>query len=170
MALQWRRGIFFLRMSKAIYNRLEILSPWFLRKDVFKYAKSNNYPAESLQSLTDVELLKLKMVQLYVLPQSQKRIIQQEKRAIGKACEEVQLVSNFATYTAPRVSRNALTLGKIPISYEIFEVAPVLSSGEGSWTEWIQTWGNAGGNFGNVDTSLTNSRRQGKKSQCRQRP
>ena len=66
-------------MSKEIYNRLELLSPGFLRKDVFKYAKSNNYPVESLQSLADVELLKLKMCQLYVLPQSQQIIIQQEK-------------------------------------------------------------------------------------------
>ena len=68
-------------MSKEIYNRLEILSPWSLRKDVFKNAKSNNYPAESLQFSTDVELLKLKMAQLYVLPQSQTRILQQEKES-----------------------------------------------------------------------------------------
>ena len=49
------------------------------RESVFKYAKSNNYPVESLQYFADVELLKLKMAQLYVVPQSQKRTLQQEK-------------------------------------------------------------------------------------------
>ena len=66
-------------MSKEIYNKLELLSPGFLRKDVFKYAKANSLYTESLQSFADVELLRLKMAQLLVLPQSQKRILQKEK-------------------------------------------------------------------------------------------
>ena len=136
--------IFSLRMSKEIYNRLEILRPVPLREDVFKYAQSNSYPSESLQSFTDVELLKLKMAQLYVLPQIRKRIIQQEKESSGKACEEVQFVSNFSTYATPRVSRNTLTLGKIPNPYGIFEVPPVQSSGMGSLAECLRTWKNTG--------------------------
>ena len=66
-------------MSKEIYDGLELLIPGSLRKDVYKYAKTNNFPVWTLQSFTDVELLRIKIAQLYVLPQSQKRISQQDK-------------------------------------------------------------------------------------------
>ena len=97
---KWRlsdkRRNLFIRMSKEIYNRLELLSPCFLRKDVFKYAKANSLYAESLQSRTDGELLRLKMAQLRALPQSQKRILQQEKSHRGKLAKK---------YNWPQISR-----------------------------------------------------------------
>ena len=86
----------FLRMSKESYNRLELLSPWFLRKDVSKYAKANSLYTESLQSFTDVELLRLKMALLRPLPQSQKRILQKEKGHREKLAKK---------YNRPRISR-----------------------------------------------------------------
>ena len=88
MAHRRKRGVYFPRMSKEIYNMLDLLSPGFLRKDVYKYAKTNNSPVETLQSFTDVELLRLKIAQLHVLPQSQKRILQQEKGPSGKYAQK----------------------------------------------------------------------------------
>ena len=71
-------------MSKEIYNRLALLSPGFLRKDGYKYAKTNNFPVETLQSFTDAELLSLKIAQLYVLPPKVRKESYRRKRAIGK--------------------------------------------------------------------------------------
>ena len=95
MAMQGQRKTFSFECLK-IYNRLELLSPWFVRKDVFKYAKANSLYAESLQSRTDGELLRLKMAQLRALPQSQKRILQQEKSHRGKLAKK---------YNWPQISR-----------------------------------------------------------------
>ena len=74
-------------MDKEIYNRLDRLSPGFLRKDVSKYAKANNLYTEALQSFTDVELLKLKVAQLYGLPEIRKRILQKRKRVTEKSLQ-----------------------------------------------------------------------------------
>ena len=100
----------FRRMSKDIYNRIEVLSPGYLRKDVFKYAKTNNPAVETLQSFTDVELLKLKIAQLHVIPQSQRRILHQEngyrgstqRNTIGLKFSVLRDPSSIAKYSSAR--------------------------------------------------------------------
>ena len=100
-------------------------------------------PVESLQPFTDVELLKLKFAQLYVFPKPEKNLTPWQ-RTIGELCREVQSVSNFSPRATPVVTRNTLTIGTISNPYEIFQVSPVLSSGDGSWGECLQTWRNQG--------------------------
>ena len=129
-------------MSKEIYNKLELLIPEILRKDVFKYAKSNSLYKESLHPFTDVELLRLKMAQLHVLPQSQKRILQKEKSLRGKLAKKYNWPRIFRLAQPHRVSRNTLTIGNISNPYGRFEVSPALCLGGGSWAECLQTWRN----------------------------
>ena len=83
------------------------------------------------------------MAQLYVLPESRGRILQNEKSQRGKARNGAQAASNLSTYATPRATGNTLTLGNISSPYEIFEFPPSLCLGEGSWTNCIRTWGNA---------------------------
>ena len=79
MVLRRQGGNLHRRMSKEIYNTLEIPTLCNLGNDVSKGAKSSNFSAGPLQSLADVELLKLNIAHLNFWPRSQKRIIQQEK-------------------------------------------------------------------------------------------
>ena len=119
---------------------LEHIKPCFLKTDVYKYAKANNLPVEPLKSFTDVELLRIDMAQLFALPKSPKRILEQKRNSPGKARKAVQLVSNFSSYATPVVDRDNLPLGNISNPYEIIRVSPVLSLGEGLWIECLQTW------------------------------
>ena len=121
---------------------LESSKPGFLKTDFYKYANANNLPVEPLKPFTDVELLRLDIAQLSILPKSQKRILEQTRDSHGKSRKEVQLVSNFSPYTATIVNKIKLTLGNIPNPYEIIQVSPVLSLGGGSWAECLQTWRN----------------------------
>ena len=128
-------------MYKEIYNKLDLLSPGFLRKDVFKYAKSSSLYAESLQSFTDAELPRVKWPNCTSYPKPEKNLTKWKEQS-GKASDEVQLASNFSTYTTHRVSRNTLTIGNISNPYGRFEVSPALCLGGGSWAECLQTWRN----------------------------
>ena len=110
MAHRRKRGVYFPRMSKEIYNMLDLLSPGFLRKDVYKYAETNNSPVETLQAFTDDELLKLKIAQLHVIPQSQRRILHQEngyrgstqRNTIGLKFSVLRDPSSIAKYSSAR--------------------------------------------------------------------
>ena len=105
--------------------------PGFLKTGFYKYAKSNNLPVEPLKSFTDVELQRIDMPQLSFLPKSRKRIVEQNRDSPAKSRKEVQFVSNFSSYTTPIVNKGKLTLRNITNPYEIAQVSPVLSLGEG---------------------------------------
>ena len=82
-------------------SRLNAIEMGFLKRDSIKFAKSSGMFREGLGNMPDKELMSLSMIQIYVLPASQKRIEMKQK----KEEEEVKLVSNFETYAAPK-SRN----------------------------------------------------------------
>ena len=156
-------------MSKEIYNRLELLSPGFLRKDVYKYAETNNSPVETLQAFTDDELLKLKIAQLYVLPQSQKRIPQQEK-GHRKRMRKSTIGLKFCVLHDPS--------GREKYSNNRYDPKPIWNLPSRASTKFgggilgrmssnLEKPGKI--NFGNVNTILTNPRRQSWKFQYPQR-
>ena len=58
---------------------LESIKPGFLQMDVYRRAQENDHPRDFPAALTDAELLKLEASQLYVLPRSQKRILESGK-------------------------------------------------------------------------------------------
>ena len=74
----------------GISPRLNALEPGFLKKDSLKFAKANGMFREGLENMADKELMSLSMIQIYVLPASQKRIETKQKKE-----EEIKLVSNF---------------------------------------------------------------------------
>ena len=86
--------------AKEIYNRLEYLSPGCLKKDVLRYAKANNISLESLKQLSDVQLLNLRMAQLHVLPNSQRRIGQQ-KKSYDQTCQRSAIGLKLFTLRSP---------------------------------------------------------------------
>ena len=131
---------------------LESIKPGSLKTDVYKYAQANNLPLEPLKSFTDDELLRLDIVRLFVLPKSQKGVLEQKRDFPEKARQEVQLVSNFSSYATPIVTMNNLTLCNISNPYEIDQVSTVLSLGEGSRIECLQTWSNQGKQISEMST------------------
>ena len=164
MAPSWQRRNLLLPTSKEIYHRLESTAPGFLKTDVYKYAKANNPPVEPLKSFTDVEILRLDICQLFVLPKS-KTNLRTEKRLTGKSRREVQLVPNFSSCEIPIVAKAKLTLCSISNPYGPIQFSPVLSLGEGPWVECLQTWWNQGGNLGNVGGLMNNKRRKSQTTQ-----
>ena len=125
--------------ARDIYSRLESSNPGFPKRDVIRYTKSNSLYTESLEKFSDAQLLGLKMAQVRVLPHSQKRILKNAKRPTKEAGKEVQLVSNFSSYTTQKVTRLIQTLGKILNPHEVYEFPPVVNLGEGSWIKDLQT-------------------------------
>ena len=77
------------------------------------------------------------MAQLHVLPKSHRRINQQ-KKSTAEPVKVAQLVSNFSAYATPNIVKTILTLGKILNTNEVFNVAPVLSLGEGSTIDLLK--------------------------------
>ena len=84
-----------------------------------------------LASLTDAELLNMEEVQLYVLPRSKKTNLRIGKGSPGKSRKEAQFVSNSNPFGNTEVGEVDLTLGNIANPFDIFQVAPVHSSGKG---------------------------------------
>ena len=64
----------------GIFPRLNSLEPGFLKKDTIKFAKANRMFLGEIENMSDKELLKLDMVQIYVLPASGKRIEMKQKK------------------------------------------------------------------------------------------
>ena len=64
----------------GIFPRLSSLEPGFLKKDTIKFAKANRMFLGEIENMSDKELLKLDMVQIYVLPASGKRIEMKQKK------------------------------------------------------------------------------------------
>ena len=54
------------------------------------------------------------------------------------------MVSNFSSYTTPKITRTILTMGKILNPHGIFEITPLLSLGGVVAMEVLQTWRNRG--------------------------
>ena len=119
--------------------------------DVARYAKSNGLYTEALGKLPDAQLLGSKMAQLRVLPHSHQRILDEAKHSLKKADKEAQLVSNFSTYTTPKVTKLIHTLGNILNPHEFYEISPVVHLGEVSLIKDLQTRRKpVGANLGNV--------------------
>ena len=105
---------------------LESSEPGFLKRDVARYAKSNGLYDDALGELSDEQLLCLKMAQLHISPHSQRRILGKAKHPLKKADSEAQLVSNFPTYTTPKVTKLIHTLGNILNPREVYEISLVV--------------------------------------------
>ena len=137
---------FFLRMSKRDLQYVRASKPRFPKKGVYKYANTNNFPVETLQFFC-ICWTKAKDRPVVRLNPKWEKNLTTGKMAIGKVCKDAQSASNYSSYATPLVTRNTLTIGTIPNPYGIFQVSPVLSSGEGSWTECLQTWENPDNKF-----------------------
>ena len=98
---------------------------------------------------------------MFVLPKSQKGVLEQKRDFPEKARQEVQLVSNFSSYATPIVTMNNLTLCNISNPYEIDQVSPVLSSG-GRVVDRMSPNAEKPGetNRGNIGGTINNARRQ----------
>ena len=135
---------------------LDSLSSGFLKRDVLRYTKPNGIFAEALGTFSDVQLLRLKMDQVHVLPQSRRKISQCRKHSTNRASKEAQSVSNSPSCTTPKITRTILTMGKILNPHGTFEISPALSLWEGSWVKDLQTWRNPGGPISDMSVkSLT---------------
>ena len=63
-----------------VFPRLNALEPGFLKKDSLKFAKANGVFRGGLEDMSDKELMSLSMIQIFVLPASQKRIEMKQKK------------------------------------------------------------------------------------------
>ena len=124
--------------------RLQAIEPGFLKKDVYKHAKENNLTTKCLTSSPDMKLLEVGAFQLHVLPRSQNRILDAKKYSLAKSRKTTQLVCNYNPNLAPDVEIIDLRLGNITNPYEAIRSTPVHSSGELSWSHWLQTRVNPG--------------------------
>ena len=106
------------------------------------------------------------MAQLHALPHSHQRILDKAKHPLKKADKEAQLVSNFSTYTAPKVTKLIQTLGNILNPHEIYEISPVVYLGEGPWIKDLQTWRQPGAQISDMSAkALTSQKDKAKKLQ-----
>ena len=64
----------------GIFPRLNSLEPGFLKKGTIKFANANKMFLGEIENMSDKELLKLSMVQIYVLPASGERIEMKQKK------------------------------------------------------------------------------------------
>ena len=81
------------------------------------------------------ELMSLSMIQIFVLPASQKRIETKQK----KEEEEAKLVSNFESYAAPEVTKLVQTLGNIANPHDQYETSVAYLGNNAALTE-LKTW------------------------------
>ena len=80
---------------------------------------------------------------MYVLPR-RKPNHRIKKGSPANSQNAIQLVCNYDSYTSAHVKSVSLKLGQIPDPYEVIQVAPVRSLGEGSNSQWPQAWRGAG--------------------------
>ena len=99
------------------------------------------------------ELMSLSMIQIFVLPASQKRIETKQKKE-----EEAKLVSNFESYATTKVTKLIQTLGNIANPHDQYKTSVSYLGNNAILTD-LKRGDNRGGILRHVNQAISFARR-----------